>query len=160
MQFKPTQQIISQLQSYCRLNGIDTITAINQLIGKQLELETLDHDYLLAKYKSIADFNILDIAEWDGESLIIRPSSEWPDSCKGKDSPIASISMGLNGVVLKAHDKLKAQDAIAKHLGLFGDFNVAIGTLKKYGIVIVQNVEGEWEVQGQTNPIQLGLVLD
>jgi hypothetical protein len=81
MQFKPTQQIISQLQSYCRLNGIDTITAINQLIGKQLEIETLDHDYLLAKYKSIADFNILDIAEWDGESLIIRPSNEWPDSC-------------------------------------------------------------------------------
>lgn len=154
MQFKPPATLLKQLQDYCKVNGVDTVTAINQLLAKQLLIEDLDHNYLLTKYKAVADFNLMAIADWDGESLTVKPSSQWPAEYKGNNSPIASLAMGQFGLTIKAHDKIKAQDSIAKHLGLFGEFNVALGTLKKYGIILVQDLDGEWLVQGQDEPVQ------
>lgn len=161
MQINLSPRLLSQLQSYCEQSGVTTELAINRLLSSQLELENLNHEYLLSKYKAIADFNIADVVEWDGEMLTARPMSQWPKSCKGGNSPISSVSMSQFGIVIKAHDKLKALESIAKHLGLFGDFNIAIGTLKKYGIILKQHSEtGEWMVDGgNCDPIQQELFI-
>lgn len=179
MNIKLSQPVLKLLKKYRDRLALTQDKAIAKIVSDYLQgdgrsatrvVDEIDHDYLLAKYKAIADFDPFDIMEfiesvtYDGEKevrsgqLLFKSTDEWPARTKGENSPISSMKMTRSGLVVTAHDKLKALEAMGKHLGLFGDFNVAIGTLKKYGIELAQDINGNWIIVN-SNPVQQSLDL-
>jgi phage terminase small subunit len=105
----------------------------------------IDADWALQRYGEIANFKIEDIVSFNGSQVIFKPMSEWTPEAKGA---VSSLKLDRNGnvVEIKTHSKLAALDSIAKHLGLFGDLNTAIATLKKYSLNLGQSPDGKWFV--------------
>ena len=105
----------------------------------------IDADWAIQRYGEIANFKIDDILSFDGRQVTFKPMSEWTPDTKGA---VSSIKLDRNGnvVEIKTHSKLAALDALAKHVGLFGDLNAAMATLRSYSLNLGQSPDGKWFV--------------
>lgn len=76
---------------------------------------------MLEELAAIAFANGADFATVNQNGIVrITPTSELPDE---KRKAIASIKEGQYGTEVKVHDKVKALELLAKHLGMFDSKN-------------------------------------
>lgn len=111
-------------------------------------------EVVLKQYEQIALFKVSDIANYDGEQVTYKPMVEWN---LGAETSVIGIKTDNMSQILevKTADKMRALEALAKHLGLFCDMNSAIMTLRKYGLDLEKNTDGEWvlnNVVGESEP--------
>lgn len=108
-------------------------------------------DKVLQQYWEIASFKVTEISEFDGNVLTYMPFDRWPDSAI---KAITSIKSDSAGKILEAKtaDKTKALEFLAKHLGLSCDLNAAILTLRRYGLNLSKNTDGEWSLTDEIAP--------
>jgi hypothetical protein len=114
-------------------------------------------DYILDKYRAIVDANVMDIVEYEDGQLHLLDKRYWPQKYLGNDSPIASIGAGQYGVAVKMLNKQSALKDLSYYMGILSDFNMALGTMRKYGINLVESEPGQWVVDKVPAPVQMDL---
>jgi phage terminase small subunit len=124
------------------LNNPDIQAKISELRQQQIARTEINADFVLQGYSDIASFRIEDVVAFDGSQVIFKPMAEWTSAAR---AAVSSIKLDKNGnIEIKTNSKLAALDSLAKHLGLFGDFNCAISTLRQYDLELQQTKEGKW----------------
>jgi phage terminase small subunit len=113
-------------------------------------------DEVLRQYADIIRFRIEDIMDYDGKTSKYKPMSEWGRSAKVAVNSIKQKTTTrtdregntheYNEIEFKVDDRQKALDSLGKHLGMFDNFNLAVATLKTYGIEINQADDGKWVI--------------
>jgi phage terminase small subunit len=127
------------------LKNLDVQAKIAQLRQNQIARTEISADLVLQEYSDIATFRIEDVVTFDGSQLSFKPMTEWTSAAR---AAVSSIELDKNGnIKIKTNSKLAALDSLAKHLGLFGDFNCAISTLRAYDLELLQTNEGKWYVK-------------
>jgi phage terminase small subunit len=107
-------------------------------------------DRVMIELSKIAFANVPDSVEWveeENEEEIqgryrIKSLAELGEDIKAS---ISEIRVNRYGATVRLYDKIRALEVIAKILGLTSDINIAIATLRKYGINVVQE-NGEWKI--------------
>lgn len=74
-------------------------------------------DRVLSEFARLAFAEIGRLADWGPEGVVLRPREEVPVD---DAAAIAEVASGEKGTRLKLHDKQRALDSIARHLGLYG----------------------------------------
>lgn len=97
---------------------------ITQLLEEREKRTNITTDKVLKELAKIGFANITDVAEVVTDSTgkkqnIIIHNTE--DLAEQDLAAIAEIKEGKEGVSVKMHDKLKALDSIARHLGMYND---------------------------------------
>jgi phage terminase small subunit len=149
-----SERSAQQMANRLMLN--DVIQArISELKKEREDRTEITADRVLQQYCDIADYRIEDVMDFDGEECIFKPMKEWPKSARTAISSVKQTSetrrigkeeIKTVKVEFKVDDRLKALDAMAKHLGLFDNFHTAMATLKSYGIELVQDETGAWKI--------------
>jgi phage terminase small subunit len=127
---------------------------IDELRLVQQDRTRISVDWIIKKLANIAGFELNQIGNFDGEKMVFKPEADWS---KGARTAVSSIKQTLttrrtqNGdefttsvIELKIESKQSALDSLAKHYGMYDNFNIAIATLKTYGINIIRNESNEW----------------
>ena len=85
------------------------------------ERTRISHDRILTEFARIAFAEIGDIAEWDEDGLRLKPARQMSKHDRAAVSEITS-RQGKKGARMRVrmHSKLKALDALAKLLGMWG----------------------------------------
>lgn len=112
---------------------------IQELQQQQQHRTGIDADRVLNEYAKIAFSNIFDVIEIGDEGMKLKPPERMPE---GASSAIASISSSPGKLTVRFHDKLKALEALATHMGLNSDLNQAKATFKAYGYRIQETDRG------------------
>jgi len=122
-------------------------------MNQKLDLSKLTIEQL----EAIAFSNITDFASFNGCTVRLKPLNEIDPK---KLIAIREMSQSGGKTTLKLHDKVTALQRLGEYLGIFSEFNLAIAALKKYGIHLVQNSDGSWQVEDvqRINPSQVELV--
>ena len=95
--------------------------AIQEAIKKRQKRVEITQEKVLEELAAIAFANGADFATVNRNGIVrITPTSELPDE---KRKAIASIKEGQYGTEVKVHDKVKALELLAKHLGMFDSKN-------------------------------------
>ena len=96
------------------------IEELSERIRERAEKEFgITTDWMLARYKAIADFDPRDFFAWNGETVTVRPSC---DLSEHQAKMITSVKQtrGANASIeVKLADKMKALEALGKHIGFF-----------------------------------------
>jgi len=93
--------------------------AIQKAMQSRAERTQITADRVLEEWSKIAFMDIKEVVDWDENGITIRPSAEVDGSLIAEISQIATES-GHN-LKIKMHDKMKALDSVARHLGMFND---------------------------------------
>jgi phage terminase small subunit len=124
----------------------DIQARIEELRQSQQQRTEIEADWVVDRLRKIADFDIRSICTYDAASgWKFKPIDKWDES--------AFTTVTLCGVdkdgkpKLKAESKVSALETLAKYLGMFSEFNIAVSCLKKYGILLRRNNLGEWYVE-------------
>jgi phage terminase small subunit len=138
------------------LANVSIQALIQELRQSQQERTQVTADSVIEKLRNIANFELNQVGEFDGKKMTFKPESEWADSARTavrsvkQTTTIRTLNNGeevrIDVIELKIEPKLPALDSLAKHLGLFDNFNVAIATLKTYGIEITRDENNEWAI--------------
>jgi phage terminase small subunit len=126
---RTAQPIASRL-----LSNVMVQSRISELKKEREDRTQIASDRVLQQYCDIADFRITDILYFDGKQCTYKPMEEWPKSALAAVSAIKQTietrKVGDEEVKVvktefKVDDRLRALDAMAKHLGLFDNFQTA-----------------------------------
>ncbi len=122
-------------------------------MNQKLDLSKLTVEQLSA----IAFSNITDFASFNGCTVRLKPLNEIDPK---KLIAIREISQVQGKTTLKLHDSVTAVRLLGEYLGLFSEFNMAIAALRKYGIYLIQNSDGSWQVEDvqRISPSQVELI--
>jgi phage terminase small subunit len=128
----------------CRLLGDPLIQdQINRLLVKRSIEHRATVDRLIRDHLAIMDLPIDDLlTEVDGV-WDVKPLAEWSAELKRITGFKGFNPKGQPQFVI---DKAAARDDLAKIIGAYGDFNQAIGILRKYGVELIQDEDGNWSV--------------
>lgn len=121
---------------------------IEDLRQSQQERTEIDADRVLEKLWKVANFDIRSVCDFDGGKWKFKPFTQW-DSSAFEVITIAGISRDGDPQI-KTESKLAALDAISKQLGLYSDFNIAIATLRKYGLNVRRDSSHRWIVDDES----------
>lgn len=93
--------------------------AIRKAMDERVTRTQIDADRVLREFARIAFADIRSFAEWDkGKGLTVKSLDQLSDD---ETAAIAEVKDGPTGEKkIKLHDKRKALESIARHLGLFG----------------------------------------
>ena len=91
----------------------DALEAATEQRGLRTELEA---DEVVRRLAIVAFANVSDFITWTDGEVRLRPSE---DIDKAKLVAVHSITRGPHGVSIRLHDKLRALELLAKHLGMF-----------------------------------------
>jgi phage terminase small subunit len=83
--------------------------------GRRLRVG-LEADDVVRQLAVLAFANISDFVTWNDGGVRLRPSETVDQS---KLSAVQSVTSGQHGVTVRLHDKLRALELLAKHLGMF-----------------------------------------
>lgn len=107
----------------------------------------------LQEIARVAYSNITDVLSFDGTGVIFRDSAELPEDVTAAIASISSQSITTEGetrVTMRAkmHNKVAALNFLADFFGIKDDFNKARATLRRYGLLLVEDVEAPagWRV--------------
>jgi phage terminase small subunit len=116
----------------CRLMMKDNIqTRILSLKKEREERTEITADRVLQQFCDIADYRIEDIMDFDGEECIFKPTSEWTKAARVAVSAIKQTTetrrigqeeIKTVKVEFKTDDRIRALDSMAKHLGIYENF--------------------------------------
>jgi phage terminase small subunit len=116
----------------CRLMMKDNIqTRILSLKKEREERTEITADRVLQQFCDIADYRIEDIMDFDGEECIFKPMSEWTKAARVAVSAIKQTTetrrigqeeIKTVKVEFKTDDRIRALDSMAKHLGIYENF--------------------------------------
>jgi phage terminase small subunit len=143
-------------QAYDFLKNLQIQARISELKKEREDRTEITADRVLQQYCDIADYRIEDVMDFDGEECIFKPMKEWPRSARAAISSVKQTSetrrigkeeIKTVKIEFKVDDRLRALDAMAKHLGLFDNFHTARATFRSYGIELVQDEAGAWKVE-------------
>ena len=96
------------------------INELQQHIRKRAEKEfTLTADRLLQQYMRIAFADAGDFWEWDESGLQVKSSSVLTPEQRSIIQSVHTMGDKNKTIVVKLPDKLRALDALARHVGLF-----------------------------------------
>lgn len=103
------------------LNKTQVSAEIQKQQAKRQKQVEITQEKVLEELAAIAFANGADFATVNQNGIVrITPTSELPDE---KRKAIASIKEGQWGTEVKVHDKVKALELLAKHLGMFDSKN-------------------------------------
>lgn len=103
------------------LNKTQVSAEIQKQQAKRQKRVEITQEKVLEELAAIAFANGADFATVNQNGIVrITPTSELPDE---KRKAIASIKEGQYGTEVKVHDKVKALELLAKHLGMFDSKN-------------------------------------
>lgn len=129
---------------------------IDELRQVQQDRTAVTVDWIIEKLANIAGFELNQVGEFDGEKMIFKPEKNWSKAARTAVSSIKQTSTTRktkNGdeyttsvIELKMESKQSALDSLAKHYGMYENFNLAISTLKTYGINIIRNEDNDWVI--------------
>ena len=91
--------------------------AIAQGMETRAERMRITADRVLHELARLAFAEIGRLADWGPKGVVLRPRDEVPAD---DAAAIAEVAAGDKGTRLKLHDKQRALDSIARHLGLYG----------------------------------------
>jgi phage terminase small subunit len=109
----------------------DIQARISLLKKKREERTEITADRVLQQFCDIADYRIEDIMDFDGEECIFKPMSEWTKAARVAVSAVKQTTetrrIGLEEiktvkVEFKTDDRIKALDSMARHLGIYENF--------------------------------------
>ena len=100
---------------------------------------------MVEKLWKIANFDIRSICETKGDKLVFKSFNDWDKSAL--DSLVISGKDKYGNPIVKMESRLSALDALAKYLGMYSEFNIAVACLKKYGLVLQRDDNGDWGVK-------------
>ena len=83
--------------------------------GRRLRVE-IEADDVVRQLAVVAFANITDFVIWDETETRLRPTEEIDET---KLAGVQSVTSGQHGVTIRLHDKLRALELLAKHLGMF-----------------------------------------
>lgn len=119
---------------------------IAELQQHKSDRNQVDADRIVKELAAIAFANFTDIANYDNNSLTLISSEELPENIKPAIAEVTIINNDkFDKTSIKMHDKVKALNSLAAIMGMTSDFNIAIATLKKYGLVVTQE-GGKWSI--------------
>jgi phage terminase small subunit len=122
------------------LRGRMVTQAIERERERSMERIRISRDRVLTEYARVAFAEIGDIADWDEDGMRLKPKR-----AIGKHDRAAVLELsarnGQDGAAtrIRMHSKMKALDALAKHLGLWGG---------KRGPGTV-DADGQWLINGR-----------
>lgn len=103
------------------LNKTQVSAEIQKQQAKRQKRVEITQEKVLEELAAIAFANGADFATVNQNGIVrITPTSELPEE---KRKAIASIKEGQYGTEVKVHDKVKALELLAKHLGMFDSKN-------------------------------------
>ena len=103
------------------LSKVDVQTEIEKRRASLRNKLEITQEKVLEELAAIAFANGADFATVNQNGIVrITPTSELPEE---KRKAIASIKEGQYGTEVKVHDKVKALELLAKHLGMFDSKN-------------------------------------
>jgi len=104
---------------------------ISELMKEREERTEITADRVLQQFCDIADYRIEDIMDFDGEECIFKPMSEWTKAARVAVSAVKQITetrrIGMEEiktvkVEFKTDDRIRALDSMARHLGIYENF--------------------------------------
>lgn len=102
------------------LTNVDIQTQINKQIDDRAKRTEITGDAVLQELAAIGFANMLDFAHWDGRRVKLKSSSQLTRELASKVSELSETPTRYGtSVKFKLHDKLRALEMLAKHLGLF-----------------------------------------
>ena len=94
--------------------------AIAQAMGARSERTEISADRVLQEYARLAFSNIADFVDFGPDGVTVRALSEMPRDAARCVAEVSESKTGRGGTVrVKLHDKKRALDALARHLGMF-----------------------------------------
>lgn len=118
---------------------------ISELRHSQQERTQIEAEQVVEKLWKIANFDIRSICETKGDELVFKSFNEWDKSAL--DSLVISGKDKYGNPIVKMESRLSALDTLAKYLGMYSEFNIAVACLKKYGLVLQRDDKGDWGVK-------------
>jgi phage terminase small subunit len=119
-----------------------------ELRSQQQERTQITADKVLTELSAIAFGNISDAIDFDNDGITLRSSEQLTRETIAAIAEVTIVSNkdGIIKTSVKMHDKIQALTQLMKFLGLTSDFNSAIATLKKYGLIVSQK-DGKWTIE-------------
>ena len=94
-------------------NVREAIRGARERLSSSLDV---DAERVILEYARIAFADPRDVLEWDAGGVTLKDSSELSEDAV---RAVAEVSETAIGVRVKMHDKVRALDSLARHLGLF-----------------------------------------
>ena len=118
---RSARQIVTKL-----LRQPEIAEAVNRELAQRQERTRIAADRVLLELARIAFVDIGRLADWGPEGMKLKPRDE---VSKDDVAAIAEIATGGEGTPqrVRLHDKQRALDAIARHLGLYGRTAALVG---------------------------------
>lgn len=119
---------------------------------QELSIKTnITAERILEEYARIAFANSGDFFTWTEGAVELVPSDDLTDEQKAAVAEVSqTVTENGGSIKLKLHDKLKALEALAKHLNLFtGEDNAGVGDIT---IVFEEYTDKEIEAAAQNRP--------
>ena len=130
------------------LRKLEIQAEITRLQREREERTEITADKVLRElaYQSFA--RITGVCEFSKKGITIKDSETLPDWEIATIQEVGQIEAGKAvKTYVKQHSKSAALKLLMQHLGLASDFNQAIATLRKYGLIVRRRKsDGVWEV--------------
>jgi phage terminase small subunit len=110
---------------------------------------------ILTELRAIAYGKVTDVVSVSSGVSTLKDTSKWSEESQvaiqeviGETERVneEGLTISPGRVKVKAYDKMRALEILAKHAGLTNDFDSAVATLKTYGIDLKRDAEGKFHV--------------
>ena len=145
--YKTTSYESAAARASHTLKNVKVQARIAEIRRENESRNNIESDRVLKEVARLAFATIKDICTFDNNGVTLRSSEEISPDTIAAIAEVTIVS-GSNGIIkksIKMHDKNRALVQLMRYLGLDSDFNCAIATLKKYGLVVSQK-EGKWTI--------------
>lgn len=89
---------------------------IDKVMAERSERTQITADQVVRELARVAFGNTKQIVSWGADGIILRESSELSED---EAAAVASVEETKTGLKVKQHDKVRALEALGRHLGIF-----------------------------------------
>lgn len=89
---------------------------IDKVMAERSERTKITADMVVQELAKVAFGNTKQIVSWGADGIILRESSELTED---EAAAVASVEETKTGLKVKQHDKVRALEALGRHLGIF-----------------------------------------
>jgi phage terminase small subunit len=126
-------------RAFKKLNVRARIEELEKKICKAAGIEVTD---VLTIFKSIGQFNIKEVATYNGETFQFKPFDQWPEGSEKAIASVKQVTRYVEGgtektLEIKFESKLTAAKALGDYLGMFSGYEQLVRTATIYGKKLV-----------------------
>jgi phage terminase small subunit len=137
----------SQLLRTANVKAYITHLEKNKQVDSIIDSERILEEYARISFSNITNvlkFNTFGVELYDSDDLTPDVTASIKEvTCVTTVSPDGYTKTSVR---LTLYDKTKALKDLAQYLGMFNDFNNAIACLEKYGLSVLQDNTGKWNI--------------